>query len=92
MAIVAYRQPVMRSEIEQIRGVDAGGVLRTLLERNLITIRGRAEGVGRPLLYGTTDYFLNHFCLKSLDDLPKIEELTELMKSQEMAEIEIEVE
>jgi len=92
LAIVAYRQPVMRSEIEQIRGVDAGGVLKTLLERNLVTIRGRAEGVGRPLLYGTTDFFLNHFGLKGLDDLPKIEELTELMKSEDLSEIEAEVE
>lgn len=92
LAIVAYKQPVMRSEIEMIRGVDAGGVLRTLLERNLITLKGRAEGVGRPLLYGTTDFFLNHFGLKGLDELPKIEELSEIMKSKEMDEIESEVE
>lgn len=92
LAIIAYRQPTTRSEIEQIRGVDAGGVLRTLLDRDLITLRGRAEGVGRPLLYGTTDFFLNHFGLKGLDELPKIEELAEIMKSKEMAEIEAEVE
>jgi segregation and condensation protein B len=92
LAIIAYRQPTTRSEIEQIRGVDAGGVLRTLLDRDLITLRGRAEGVGRPLLYGTTDFFLNHFGLKGLDELPRIEELAEIMKSEEMAEIEREAE
>ncbi|MBN1826062.1 MAG: SMC-Scp complex subunit ScpB [Candidatus Eisenbacteria bacterium] len=92
LAIIAYRQPVTRPEIEQIRGVDAGGVLKTLLDRNLITLRGRAEGVGRPILYGTTDHFLNHFGLKGLEDLPRIEELTELMKAQEMEEVEEEVE
>jgi segregation and condensation protein B len=91
LAIIAYRQPATRSEIEQIRGVDAGGVLKTLLERDLITLRGRAEGVGRPLLYGTTDFFLNHFGLKGLDELPRVEELTEIMKAKEMAEIEAEV-
>ena len=92
LAIVAYRQPVMRSEIEQIRGVDAGGVLKTLLERNLITLRGRAEGVGRPLLYGTTDFFLNHFGLKGLEELPRAEELTDLMRVRGMEEIEAVVE
>ncbi|MFH1277806.1 MAG: SMC-Scp complex subunit ScpB [Candidatus Eisenbacteria bacterium] len=92
LAIVAYKQPVMRSEIELIRGVDAGGVLKTLLDRNLVTLKGRAEGVGRPLLYGTTDFFLNHFGLKGLDELPKIEELSEIMRSKEMDEIESEVE
>ena len=91
LAIIAYRQPVTRSEIEHIRGVDVGGVLRTLLDRDLITLKGRAEGVGRPLLYGTTDHFLNHFGLKNLSDLPKTEELTEIMKSQEMEEVEAEV-
>jgi segregation and condensation protein B len=90
LAIIAYRQPVPRSEIEHIRGVDAGGVLRTLLDKNLITLRGRAEGVGRPLLYGTTEFFLNHFGLKDLMELPKLEELSEIMRSQEMAEIEAE--
>jgi segregation and condensation protein B len=91
LAIIAYRQPVTRSTIEHIRGVDVGGVLRTLLDRDLVTLKGRAEGVGRPLLYGTTDHFLNHFGLKNLSDLPKTEELTEIMKSQEMEEVEAEV-
>lgn len=88
LAIIAYRQPVVRTEIEQIRGVDVGGVLKTLLEKGLITLRGRAEGVGRPLLYGTSDYFLNHFGLKNLDELPRIEELSEIMKSGAAEEIE----
>jgi segregation and condensation protein B len=92
LAIIAYRQPATRAEIEHIRGVDAGGVLRTLLDRNLITLKGRAEGVGRPLLYGTTDFFLNHFGLKGLEELPKIEELSEIMKAEEPLSVEEEVE
>lgn len=91
LSIVAYKQPVTRAEIEEIRGVDAGGVLKTLLERGLATIKGRAEGVGRPLLYGTSDFFLNHFGLRDLDELPRIEELAELMRSREMDEIHAEV-
>jgi len=75
LAIIAYRQPLTRIEIEQIRGVDAGGVLDTLLRFNLIRITGRKEAVGRPLLYATTREFLDHFGLRSLDDLPSKEEL-----------------
>ena len=75
MAIIAYRQPLTRIEIEQIRGVDAGGVLETLLRLSLIRITGRKEAVGRPPLYGTTREFLDHFGLRSLDDLPSKEEL-----------------
>ena len=75
LAIIAYRQPLTRIEIEQIRGVDAGGVLDTLLKFNLIRITGRKEAVGRPLLYGTTRDFLDHFGLRSLEDLPSKEEL-----------------
>ena len=75
LAIVAYRQPVGRADIEEIRGVGAGGVLRTLLERNLIEVTGRGEGLGRPLLYGTTRFFLEHFGLRSLEELPRSEEL-----------------
>ena len=75
MAIIAYRQPVTRVEVEQIRGVDVGGVLETLLKFNLIRVTGRKEAVGRPLLYGTTREFLDHFGLKSLDSLPSLEEL-----------------
>ncbi len=92
LAIISYKQPVTRAEIEEIRGVDVGGVLKKLMDRNLITLKGRAEGVGRPLLYGTTEFFLNHFGLRSLDDMPKPEELSELMKSKELQEIHEEVE
>ena len=75
LAIIAYRQPVGRAEVEDIRGVGAGGVLKTLLERNLVEVVGRGEGLGRPLLYGTTRYFLEHFGFRSLDELPKSDEL-----------------
>jgi segregation and condensation protein B len=82
LAIVAYKQPIVKAEIEVIRGVSSDGVLRTLLERDLVTITGRAEGVGRPLLYGTTRGFLNYFGLNDLADLPKIEELRELLRAE----------
>ncbi len=75
LAIIAYRQPVGRAEVEEIRGVGAGGVLKTLLERGLIEVVGRGEGLGRPLLYGTTRTFLDHFGFRSLADLPRPEEL-----------------
>ncbi|NOT00280.1 MAG: SMC-Scp complex subunit ScpB [Phycisphaerales bacterium] len=75
LAVVAYRQPAMRVEIEEIRGVGAGVILQKLREMNLVKIVGRAEEIGRPLLYGTTKRFLEVFGLASLDDLPKVEEL-----------------
>ncbi|MCX7918389.1 MAG: SMC-Scp complex subunit ScpB [bacterium] len=75
LTIIAYRQPVMRAEIEAIRGVDSGGVIQTLLEKKLIRVTGRKEVVGRPLLYGTTQEFLDHFGLRNLSDLPTIEEV-----------------
>lgn len=75
LAIVAYRQPIGRAEIEHIRGVGSAGVLRTLQERDLVEVVGRAEGLGRPLLYGTTARFLDHFGFRSLDDLPRPEDL-----------------
>jgi len=90
LAIVAYRQPVTRVDIEQIRGVASDGVLHNLVEKNMITIRGRAETVGKPLQYGTTDEFLKFFGLNSLDDLPKMSEIEELVGS-EGAESEIEL-
>jgi segregation and condensation protein B len=71
LALIAYRQPLGRAEIESIRGVNAGPVLRLLLEKKLIQIAGRGTGAGQPLLYGTTDYFLENFGLKSLAELPK---------------------
>lgn len=75
LAIVAYRQPITRAEIEQVRGVDASGVLDTLLRFSLIRVMGRKEAVGRPLVYGTTREFLDHFGLKNLENLPSLEEL-----------------
>ena len=75
LAIIAYRQPIGRIQIEDVRGVSASSVLRTLLDWELVTVVGRGEGLGRPLLYGTTDRFLEHFGLKGLSDLPSAEEL-----------------
>jgi segregation and condensation protein B len=77
MAIIAYRQPITQPEIEAIRGVNCTGVLRTLLERDLIAEKGRKETVGRPILYVTTDQFLKHFGLKDLTELPLLEESLE---------------
>lgn len=83
LAIIAFKGPIIRSEIEALRGVSVEGVLKTLLERNLITVTGRQEGPGRPLLYTTTQEFLIYFGLKSLSDLPKPKELEELLGQQE---------
>ena len=77
LAIIAYKQPLTRSDIEAIRGVNVDGVLGTLEERNLIRSRGRLEAPGRPILYGTTTEFLQHFGLKSLEELPKLKEFQE---------------
>ncbi|MDP2929086.1 MAG: SMC-Scp complex subunit ScpB [Candidatus Omnitrophota bacterium] len=77
LAIIAYKQPLTRSDIEAIRGVNVDGVLHTLEERSLIKTRGRVDGPGRPILYGTTNEFLQHFGLKSLEDLPKLKEFQE---------------
>ncbi len=78
LAIIAYKQPIMRSDIEHLRGVDCGGILRMLLERKLIRILGRKEIPGRPIIYGTTRHFLEVFDLKDLRDLPTPEEIKEL--------------
>ena len=75
LAIVAYRQPITRADIEAVRGVNVDGVMQTLLERGVIRITGRADVPGRPLLYGTTEFFLEHFHLRSLDELPNCAEL-----------------
>ena len=83
LAVIAYKQPVSRIEIEAIRGVNSDGVLGTLLERNLITIKGRAETVGRPLLYGTTEEFLRYFGLNDLSELPKPEEIEQMLRARE---------
>ena len=75
LAIIAYRQPIMRADVEAVRGVTIEGVLQTLMERGLVKIAGRAEIPGRPLLYATTQFFLDHFGLRNLDELPNVEEL-----------------
>ncbi|MBA3656842.1 MAG: SMC-Scp complex subunit ScpB [Gemmatimonadaceae bacterium] len=75
LAIIAYRQPIGRAEIEEIRGVGAGAILKSLHERELIEVTGRAEGLGRPLLYGTTPLFLEQFALRHLEELPRSDEL-----------------
>jgi segregation and condensation protein B len=75
LAIIAYRQPIGRAEIEEIRGVAVGSVLKSLHERGLIDVVGRGEGLGRPLLYGTTPVFLEYFALRHLDELPRADEL-----------------
>ncbi len=82
LAIVAYKQPVSKIDIENIRGVNCDEVLKSLLEKNLVTITGRAETVGRPLLYGTTVDFLRHFGLPRIQDLPRPREIEELMKEE----------
>jgi len=83
LAIIAYKQPTTRPEIDAIRGVASGGVLETLLERNLVRIAGRAEGVGRPLLYATTGEFLQYLGLNRLRDLPNLEELEAMLVERE---------
>jgi segregation and condensation protein B len=75
LAIIAYRQPIERGEIEEIRGVGAGAILKSLHERGLIDVVGRGEGLGRPLLYGTTPAFLEQFALRHLEELPRADEL-----------------
>ncbi len=85
LAVIAYKQPVTKPEIEAIRGVNADYVLRTLLERSLVAIVGRAATPGRPLLYGTTREFLKHFGINDLSELPKPREIDELMAEAEFA-------
>ena len=75
LAIIAYKQPIIKAEVEQVRGVNSDGVIRTLLERRLIKIMGRKEAPGKPLLYGTTKDFLQHFGLKDLAELPTLKDL-----------------
>ena len=82
LAIIAYRQPIGRADIEEIRGVAVGGVLKSLHERGLIDVVGRSEGVGRPLLYGTTPLFLEHFALRHLEELPRADELAVALRAQ----------
>jgi len=79
LAVIAYRQPITALEITEVRGVNTSGVLNTLLERHLIKIVGRKQVVGRPFLYGTTREFLTRFGLNDLSDLPKVEDMSELL-------------
>ncbi|MDE3000243.1 MAG: SMC-Scp complex subunit ScpB [Gemmatimonadota bacterium] len=82
LAIIVFKQPVMKAEVEHIRGVSVDGVVRHLLEKGLIRIAGRSDAPGRPLLYGTTRDFLKHFGLKTLSDLPKVRELDDLLEDK----------
>lgn len=86
LAIVAYRQPITKPEVDQIRGVDSGYILRQLLEKMLVKVSGRADSPGKPLLYKTTDYFLKHFGINSVNELPKPREIDEILKDDDMAE------
>jgi segregation and condensation protein B len=82
LALIAYRQPIGRLEIEEIRGVSVGGMLKTLLERGLIDVVARGEGLGRPLLYGTTPVFLEQFALRHLGELPRADELAIALRTE----------
>ena len=83
LAIIAYKQPIVRAEIEQIRGVETSGVLHTLLERKLVRMVGRKDMPGRPILYGTTKNFLQHFGLRDLSELPPLREFKELSEAEQ---------
>jgi segregation and condensation protein B len=85
LAVVAYRQPVSKPEIDHVRGVNADHALRSLLERDFITVAGRGDGVGRPLLYGTTERFLDLFGLGTLEELPRPREIEELLADPSFA-------
>ncbi|MDZ7806296.1 MAG: SMC-Scp complex subunit ScpB [Gracilimonas sp.] len=86
LAIVAYRQPITKPEVDQIRGVDSGYILRQLMEKALIEVSGRADSPGKPLLYRTTKHFLRHFGINSVEELPKPREIDEILKDDDMAE------
>jgi len=83
LAIIAYKQPLVRAEVEEIRGVETSGVIRTLLERKLVRIVGRKEVPGRPIMYGTTKFFLEHFGLQDLSQLPPLREFKELGEAEQ---------
>ena len=86
LAIIAYKQPITKPEIESIRGVNSDYMLNTLLEKDLVNISGRAETIGRPLLYVTTDEFLKYFGLNNISDLPKPREIDEIMQDEDFIE------
>ncbi len=85
LAIIAYRQPIGRAEIEDIRGVNCGAILKSLQERGLADVIGRGEGIGRPLLYGTTPLFLEQFALRHLEELPRADELAVALRNEPRA-------
>jgi segregation and condensation protein B len=86
LSIVAYKQPITKPELETIRGVNSDHIINSLLEKNLIAIKGRSESIGRPLLYATTDEFLKYFGLNTLSDLPKPREIEEIMNDEDFIE------
>lgn len=86
LAIVAYRQPITKPEVDSIRGVDSGYILRQLLEKMLVKVSGRADSPGKPLLYKTTTHFLKHFGINNVSELPKPREIDEILKDDDMAE------
>jgi segregation and condensation protein B len=86
LAIVAYKQPITKPEVDHIRGVDSGYILRQLMEKELIQVSGRADAPGKPLLYKTTQYFLKHFGINSVKELPKPREIEEILSDDDMAE------
>jgi segregation and condensation protein B len=88
LAIIAYKQPLTRNEIELLRNVNVDAVMKTLLDKSLIRITGRKKVPGRPIVYGTTRQFLEHFGLKSLDELPKMEDFSQFAEKAQQAEIE----
>ena len=86
MSIIAYKQPITKPELEKIRGVNSDHIVNSLLEKNLITIKGRSESVGRPLLYTTTEEFLKYFGLNNISDLPRPREIEEIMNDEDFIE------
>ena len=86
LSIIAYKQPVTKNEIDSIRGFDSGSTIKFVLEKNLVRVAGRKEIVGRPLIYKTTDYFLEVFNLKNLNDLPSIKEMEDFVKKGNLEE------
>ena len=85
LAIIAYKQPISRIDIETIRGVDCKGVLKNLLSKSLIKIQGRDDSIGKPLLYKTTDDYLKHFGISNLNEMPTPDEVTELVESEDLS-------
>lgn len=86
LSMIAFKQPVSRTEIDSIRGVNSGGVIKNLLERRLIRITGRADGPGKPLIYSTTKEFLQYFGINDINDLPKPREIEELLKDDKLSD------